>query len=174
MLSGYQCETVAFATDGGYVCHGCLTAELGEIAVTRIENGLDHSDIAPVIRYHLDEQDAIEADAFLEYLQQEYENVTSDWSVGHDCWRFEAWNGDLPEDGKTGVAVYEFDSFIHCDKCERSFPNYEAPEKPEGVPEKPPWEPPKGSIDFILERVPTTSLKDWLDTLFDIQALQEV
>jgi len=53
MLTGYQCEVVAFIGDGEFVCYDCAHKALDEGTFARAERGL--GDLSPVIRYSLDE-----------------------------------------------------------------------------------------------------------------------
>ncbi len=55
MLTGYQCEVVAFQTDGALICPECATKRYGEARVAATERGLGYGDISPLIRYSLDE-----------------------------------------------------------------------------------------------------------------------
>lgn len=56
MLTGYQCEVVAFVSDGGFICYDCAHKSLDRGMLERSELGL--GSISPVIRYSLDEYNA--------------------------------------------------------------------------------------------------------------------
>jgi hypothetical protein len=56
MLTAYQCETIAFATDGEIICRDCAIARFGEIRIVTAERGLnEYGDLTPLIRYSVDE-----------------------------------------------------------------------------------------------------------------------
>jgi len=51
MLTAYQCEVVAFVTDGGIICRDC--------AIARLDRGELDSEVSPLIRYSLDEEQSV-------------------------------------------------------------------------------------------------------------------
>jgi len=55
MLTGFQCETIAFypPDSGEFLCVDCAVAEYGALAVSKSEDGI--GPISPVSRYSLDE-----------------------------------------------------------------------------------------------------------------------
>ena len=55
MLTGYQCEVVAFIAEGGFICSKCAHEALDAGEFARSERGL--GDLSPVIRYSLDEDE---------------------------------------------------------------------------------------------------------------------
>jgi hypothetical protein len=55
MLTAYQCETIAFVTDGEILCRDCAIARFGEIRIVTSERGLnEYGDLSPLIRYEID------------------------------------------------------------------------------------------------------------------------
>lgn len=57
MLTGYQCETIAFTHNGEILCPDCAVEETSAITVAKAERGLAHGggDLSPLSRYGLDE-----------------------------------------------------------------------------------------------------------------------
>lgn len=53
MLTGYQCEIVAFIGDGEIICRDCAHRALDEGQFARSERGL--GELSPLIRYSIDE-----------------------------------------------------------------------------------------------------------------------
>ena len=78
MLTGYQCETVAFTFNGEIICPDCAVAATSAITVAKAERGLAHgfSDLSPLSRYSLDEY---ASESAWEYASQEAEEGTPEF-----------------------------------------------------------------------------------------------
>jgi len=56
MLTGYQCEIVAYLGDGEIICHACAVSRHSTVAIEKVDMGLSNgTDLRPIIRYSLDE-----------------------------------------------------------------------------------------------------------------------
>lgn len=56
MLTGYQCEIVAYLSDYEYLCRDCAASETSALTVEKADLGLANSGgLDPIIRYLLDE-----------------------------------------------------------------------------------------------------------------------
>lgn len=56
MLTGYQCETVAFTLDGSIICPDCAVKATSAVTVAKAERGLSIGfDLGALSRYSLDE-----------------------------------------------------------------------------------------------------------------------
>lgn len=56
MLTGYQCEIVAYVAYGGFYCRECMAKATSLLSVEKADMGLSHAgEFEPVIRYSLDE-----------------------------------------------------------------------------------------------------------------------
>lgn len=87
MLTAYQCETVAFVTDGGIICRDCATAKFGEMGTAALEEGIAEfvpQDVSCLIRYELD--------TIIGEYAAERANEEGDWVADPDAWdaRYEA------------------------------------------------------------------------------------
>ena len=80
MLTGYQCETVAFAFNGDIICPDCAVVATSAITVSKAERGLSHGggDLSALSRYSLDEYTSETA---WEYASQEHEEGTPEWDA---------------------------------------------------------------------------------------------
>lgn len=77
MLTGYQCEVVAYQHNGEIVCRECAVDATSSVTVDKAERGLTTShDLSPLIRYSLDEYTSENA---WEYASQEYEEGTAEF-----------------------------------------------------------------------------------------------
>lgn len=60
MLSGYQCEVIAYVTDGDIICRECAAEDYSELTLDKLEQGLTcvaTGHLSPLIRYQVDELD---------------------------------------------------------------------------------------------------------------------
>lgn len=74
MLSGYQCQVVAFAYNGEYICRECASKATSSVTLEKAERGLATSyDISPIIRYELDELNGQRAYEHAEERAREWE-----------------------------------------------------------------------------------------------------
>jgi len=56
MLTGYQCETIAYLGDGEIICRECAIAETSALTIEKVDMGLSNSsDLRPISRHSLDE-----------------------------------------------------------------------------------------------------------------------
>ena len=82
MLTGYQCETVAFTLDGSIICPDCAVKATSAITVAKAERGLDHGfDLNALSRYSLDEYVGESAS---EYVSEEHEEGTPEWDAAFE------------------------------------------------------------------------------------------
>jgi hypothetical protein len=105
MLTGYQCEVVAYypPDSGEYVCPDCARKIAGtEIAFAKAERGMADWLLQPVIRYSMDESNG---ERVYEYADQ----LARDWEMAHpglaelllneqNRWRLIDWLADRLED----------------------------------------------------------------------------
>ncbi len=56
MLTGYQCEIVAYLGDGEIICRECAAQDYSELTLEKVDLGLTNvSELRPLIRYNVDE-----------------------------------------------------------------------------------------------------------------------
>lgn len=56
MLSGYQCEIIAYVGDGEIICRKCAVAQESSVTIEKLDAGLSAcTDLSPLIRYSVDE-----------------------------------------------------------------------------------------------------------------------
>jgi len=56
MLTGYQCEIVAYLGDGEIICHSCAVSRHSSVAIEKVDMGLSNgTDLSPISRHSLDE-----------------------------------------------------------------------------------------------------------------------
>lgn len=59
MLTGYQCEIVAYLSEHEFLCRDCAASETSALTVEKAELGLANSGgLDPIIRYVLDEHNS--------------------------------------------------------------------------------------------------------------------
>lgn len=83
MLTGFQCETVAFTKDGAIICPDCAVKATSALTVAKAEQGFDHGggDLRPLSRYSLDEYTSETA---WEYASEEHEEGTPEWDAAYE------------------------------------------------------------------------------------------
>jgi hypothetical protein len=77
VLTGYQCETIAFypRDAGEFICPDCAVEQYGALAVSAAEDGLANSgELSPVSRYSLDEYAGERTWEYAEDRVREFEN----------------------------------------------------------------------------------------------------
>lgn len=93
MLTAYQCETVAYVTDGAIICPSCAVKRYTTVGVERIDAGLGIADVSPLCRYTLDEHNGSNA--------SQYATETCDYQTNPELWQ----------------KVYDEYPSEHCDDC---------------------------------------------------------
>lgn len=84
MLTGYQCEVVAYALNGEILCPECAAKETSQVTLDKAERGLSTgADISPWIRYELDEYISSQAEEFAH--EQADEDDVDGWQAAYDA-----------------------------------------------------------------------------------------
>lgn len=77
MLTGYQCEVVAYLSDCEFLCRDCAASETSQLTVEKADLGLANSgDLHPIIRYVLDEHNG-------QRIWEEAEERVRDFQADH-------------------------------------------------------------------------------------------
>lgn len=105
MLTGYQCEVVAFQTDGEFICYDCAVKEWSTVRVEKIERGLDSFDVSPIIRYTLDE---INGENAYEAARERVSETADLLGIPYEVQRF--WSS-YPGQGDDPVTVEQRDKY---------------------------------------------------------------
>ena len=76
MLSGYQCEIIAYIGDGEIICRDCAAKDYSELTLDKLDAGIScvaSGHISPLIRYSVDE-----LDRSYEYAEERWDEFQRD------------------------------------------------------------------------------------------------
>jgi len=73
MLTGYQCETIAYLGDGEIICRECAIAETSALTIEKVDMGLSNSsDLRPLSRHSVDESSSEQTWGYAAQLVREF------------------------------------------------------------------------------------------------------